>query len=192
MHDFDSTLFWQHKPWYHSSTSLWKTSSLHASPSECTDGQETQLLWMSAVTCIPRAVAPKLPKHLQCWFQQHWATAISKGWHSTASFWPLSSHTPKTWSTTSLVFVLPHLPIFTINKEWKSNTSNYLLMYLKLTVNVFLSWNASLEDTGPSTLGRASKHFLYILDCGYFTGGASELLQHHLLRSHLQQRTAAS
>lgn len=47
-----------------------------------------------------------------------------------------------------------------------------------------MSWNASLEDTGPSTLGRVSKHFLYTLDCGYFTGGASVLLQHHLLRSH--------
>lgn len=134
-------------------------SSLHASPSEHTDRQETQALWPSAIMCIQKTVAPRLPRHFQCWFQQHWATTISKCWHSTAWIWPLSAHTP--WSTIWLVFVLLHLPTFTINKEWKSNTNNYLLTSLKLTVSVFLSWNASLEDTGPSTLGRASKHFLY-------------------------------
>lgn len=164
-------------------------SCLHASPSECVDRQETQVLWLCAIIGTPRAVCSQTSTCLSVLILATLSNSCQKADIQELKPVHYLHRAETTWSTAWLVFVLPNLPTFTSSKEQKSNTKDYLLTFLKLTVSVFLSQSASLEDTGPSTFGRASRHFLYT----HWTvdiSGASVLLQHHLL--HLRSTTENS
>lgn len=143
--------------------------------------QETQALWLWSIICIPRAVCSQTSTCLSALILATLSNSCQR-----ADIQQLKSdhylHTELKSPEAILGWYLYYLvlPTFTSNKEQKSNTKNYLLTFLKLTVSAFLYQSTSLEDTEPSTFGRASRHFLYThqtLDIS----GTSVLLQHHLL-----------